>query len=169
MKKLLPLIFLFSYIAAYSQGQSKPQKAFGVGLDIAFPTNSIYNVGFGGSGKAEVPIIGNVSLTATAGFTSFYYKSSFLGNTKTQAPSGFLPLKAGAKYYISEGFYLEGELGTAIETNYSKNKLFAFSFSPGFIIPTGKHTGIDVGLRYENWGSGRVRQTGIRVAYRLGW
>ncbi len=167
MKKLLPILFLFLYSVAY--GQTSPKKAFSAGLDLAIPTNSIYNIGFGGSGKAEVPIAGAASLTVTAGYTSLYFKSSLIGNTKSQDAAGFVPLKAGVKYYLSDGFYLEGEAGTAIETNYNKDKLFAFALGPGFILNTGKNSAIDLGFRYENWGSGRIRQTGIRVAYRFDW
>jgi hypothetical protein len=167
MKRLLFFFFLLSSTIAFSQ--NAPKMAFSVGLDLAIPTNSIYNIGFGGSGKAEVPIAGPVSLTVTAGYTSLYFKKSLIGSTQSQDPSGFVPLKAGIKYYISEGFYLEGEAGTAMETNYNKNKLFAFAIGPGFLLPINKYSAIDLGFRYENWGSGRIRQTGIRVAYRIGW
>ncbi|MEO7212866.1 hypothetical protein [Mucilaginibacter sp.] len=167
MKKLLPLLFLFLYCVAH--GQTSPKKAFSAGLDLAIPTNSIYSIGFGGSGKAEVPIAGPVSLTVTAGYTSLYFKRSLIGSNKSQDPSGFVPLKAGVKYYLSDGFYVEGELGTAIETNYNKDKLFAFAIGPGFLLPLNKSSAIDLGFRYENWGSGRIRQTGIRVAYRFDW
>lgn len=169
MKKFLPLLFLFFYVAAHSQTQTSPQKAFSIGLDLAIPTNSIYSIGFGGSGKAEVPIAGAASLTFTAGYTSLYFKSSLLGSAQSQQPSGFVPLKAGVKYYLSEGFYIEGEAGTSIETNYTKNKLFAFAVAPGFLLPINKNSAVDLGFRYENWGNGRVRQTGIRAAYRISW
>lgn len=167
MKKLLPLFLLFLYTAAHSQ--NAPKKAFSAGLDLGIPTNSIYNIGFGGSGKAEVPIAGPVSLTVSAGFTSLYYKSALIGSNRSQDPATFVPLKAGVKYYLSEGFYIEGEAGTAIATNYGKEKLFAFALGAGFIIDLGKNDAIDLGFRYENWGSGRIRQTGIRVAYRFSW
>ena len=167
MKKLLPLLLLFTYSLAH--GQFAPKKAFSVGLDLAIPTNSIYSVGFGGSGKAEVPVAGAASITVTAGFTSLYYKSSVFGNTKSAAPATFIPLKAGVKYYLGEAFYIEGEAGNAIATNYGKDKLFAFALGPGFLANAGKNSAIDIGFRYENWGSGRIRQTGIRVAYRFAW
>ncbi|MBK0378386.1 hypothetical protein [Mucilaginibacter segetis] len=167
MKKFILLAFLFASFIA--KAQVAPQKAFSVGLDLGFPSNSIYNVAFGGYGKAEVPIANSLSLSVTAGYTSVYFKSSLIGSSSSQDPIGIVPLKAGAKYFFSPGFYAEGELGTAIETNYDKDKLFAYSIGPGFIIPTGKHTGVDFGFRYENWGSGRIRLTAFRVAYRLGW
>jgi opacity protein-like surface antigen len=167
MKKLLPILFLFLYTMAH--GQSAPKSAFSAGLDLAIPTNSIYSVGLGASGKAEIPITSAASITVTAGYTSLYYKKSQIGSSRSQDAAGFVPLKAGVKYYLSEGFFIEGELGTAMETNYSKNKLFAFALGPGFLLPVSKNTAIELGFRYENWGSGRVRQTGIRVAYHFTW
>ncbi|OOQ60981.1 outer membrane beta-barrel protein [Mucilaginibacter pedocola] len=167
MKKLLPIFFLFIYAAA--SAQNAPKKAFSVGLDLGIPTNSIYSIGFGGSGKAEVPIAGAASITVTAGFTSLYYKSSVFGNTQSADAATFIPLKAGVKYYLGDAFYIEGEAGTAIATNYEKDKLFAFALGPGFLIEISKNTAIDLGFRYENWGSGRIRQTGIRAAYRFAW
>ncbi|AMR31990.1 hypothetical protein A0256_11425 [Mucilaginibacter sp. PAMC 26640] len=166
MKLFLLLIFIAC--CGYAHGQTSG-KGFGVGLDLGIPSNSIYNIGFGGSGKAEVPLISSLSLSVTAGYTNFYYKGGLIGNNKTQDAAGFVPLKAGVKYYAGEGFYIEGETGVALATNYTKNTLFAFSLGPGFFIATGKQTGVDVGLRYENWGSGRLQQTAIRAAYRFNW
>jgi hypothetical protein len=168
MKKLLPLLFILIGAAAHAQTQNTA-KAFSVGLELGVPTNSIYNVGFGGSGKAEVPITPNLSLSVTAGYINFYYKRSLVGNSQSQDPAGYVPIKAGAKYFLGQYVYVEGEAGTAIETNYSKRNLFAFALGPGFVISTGKHTAVDFGFRYENWGNGRLRQTALRVAYRLGW
>jgi hypothetical protein len=167
MKKVLTALFLMAGMLAHAQ--TTPTKTFSAGLELGAPTNSIYNIGFGGSGKVEIPLIAPLSLSITAGYTSFYYKSSLVGNNTSQPAAGFVPLKAGAKFYFGPGIYMEAEGGTAIETNYSKEKLFAYAVGPGFIIPTGKHTGIDLGFRYENWGGGRLRQTGIRAAYRIGW
>lgn len=167
MKKLLPLLLMIFAINAYAQ--TEPTKTFSAGLELGVPTNSIYNIGFGGSGKIEIPIVTPLTLSVTAGYTSFYYKNSLVGSNTSQPAAGFVPLKAGAKFYFGPGIYMEAEGGTVIETNYSKDQLFAYAVGPGFIIPTGKHTGVDLGFRYENWGGGRLRQTGIRVAYRIGW
>lgn len=168
MKKLLPLLFVLMYTMARGQAVTTTT-AFSAGLELGIPTNSIYNIGFGGSGKVEVPLTTALSLSATAGFTNFYRKSALIGSNKSQPASSYVTLKAGLKYYLGEAFYIEGEAGNVVETNYSKNNLFAFALGPGFLISTGKHTAVDFNFRYENWGRGRLRQTGIRVAYRLGW
>ncbi|WP_374950285.1 hypothetical protein [Mucilaginibacter sp.] len=167
MKKFTFIVFIL--LALKAGAQTTPTKTFSVGLELGLPTNSIYNIGLGGSGKMELPIVAPVALTFTAGYTSFYYKSALIGSNASQSPAGFVPLKAGGKFYFSPGIYIEADAGTVIETNYNKNKLFVFDAGPGFVFATGKHSGIDFGIRYENWGGGRLRQTALRVAYRLGW
>ena len=167
MKRLLPLLFTVIMVNAYAQ--TTPTKAFSAGLELGIPTTSVYTVGFGGSGKAEVPLFNALSLSVTAGYTSFYYKSAPIGSAGSPDPAGFVPLKAGAKFFFGPGVYAEGELGTVLQTNYGKDSMFAYSIGPGLIFPTGNHTGIEVSFRYENWGGGLLRQTAIRAAYRLGW
>jgi len=166
MKRILFALLIFT--GAMAHAQTKATKAFGVGLELGAPTNSIYTIGFGGSGKAEVPLADALSFTVTAGYTSFYYKSALIGSSTSPDPAGYLPLKGGIKYFFSEGVYAEGEAGNVFETNYGKGNMFVFAIGPGFTIPTGKHAGVDVGFRYENWGGGRLKQTGIKVAYRFG-
>ncbi|MBB5397567.1 outer membrane beta-barrel protein [Mucilaginibacter sp. AK015] len=166
MKKLLSTLLILFSCSAYAQ---TPVRAFGAGLELGVPANSVFAIGFGGSGKAEVPLVSALSLSVTGGFTSFHYKSALIGSSTTQPAVNYIPVKAGVKYYFSPGFYAEGEAGNAFQTNYTKENLFIIAVGPGFIVSTGEHSGIDFGFRYENWGSGRLRQTAIRVAYRFGW
>ncbi|TSD66057.1 porin family protein [Inquilinus sp. KBS0705] len=166
-KIILPVSLVL--FAACANAQTTVQKAFGVGLELGAPSNSIYTIGFGGSGKAEMPLSSSISLTFTAGYTSFYYKNTLIGSASKQTPGGFIPLKAGLKYFFSQGVYVEAEGGDVIETNYDKHNLFTYAVGPGFVIPAGKNAGIDLGFRYESWGRNRLKQTGIRAAYRFGW
>jgi hypothetical protein len=169
MKKLLLIILAFSALQAQAQSVQLT-KGFSVGAELGIPTQSIFNIGFGGSGKAEVPIVSPVSLTVTAGYTSFYYKSALIGGgNRFPDPAGFVPLKGGAKVYLSQVFYVEAEGGAILETNHAKNTLSAFAIGPGFLIPLkSENRSIDFSLRYERW-SNNLTQTGLRVAYRLGW
>lgn len=177
MKKTLLIVWfasLFS-IPVYAQNTRsfETKKAFSVGLELGIPTNSIYSIGLGGSGKIELPVFATLSFTATAGYTNMYFKNSSAGSNGSRKPDGFAPLKAGAKYYFSPGFYGEGELGAAIRTNHGSGSYFAYAPGIGFIFPMNQHGAIDVGLRFEKWSSNHgysaLSQTGIRVAYRLGW
>jgi hypothetical protein len=168
MKKLLLFILTIYSISAKAQVTTTTTKAVSLGFELAAPSNSVYNIGTGASVKFELPVVSPVSFTLTGGFTAMYYKSNLFNSSRTPGAAGFLPLKAGIKYYLGQNFYAEGEAGTAIETNYDKHDSFAFSIGPGFIIPmNNEKQGVDIGFRYESW-SNQLRQTGIRVAYRFG-
>jgi hypothetical protein len=168
MKKLILLLLIIYSIPSYAQITTPTTTAISLGFELAAPSNSVYTIGTGVSAKFELPVVSPLSLTLTGGFTAMYYKSNLFNSSRTPGAAGFLPLKAGLKYYFSKNFYAEGEAGTAIETNYDKRDAFAFSIGPGFIIPlTNEKQGIDISFRYESW-SNQLRQTGIRIAYRFG-
>lgn len=172
-KKVLKSSCLFVLLiccSAFVKAQDEPlKKAFGIGAELGIPNVSVYNIGLTVSGKGEFPVSGKVAITATAAYSIFFYKSNLFGNSKTPDAARFIPLKAGVKYYLNPGIYFEGELGTAIETNYLRRDLFAFSLGPGFIIPIKGKYGVDFGLRYEKWSNHQVQQTAIKIAHRFSW
>jgi hypothetical protein len=169
MKRLILLLLAFYSIKLHAQSTAEVNKAISTGFELAAPSGGVYNIGLGASAKLEVPIVAPVSFTLTGGFTSMFYKSNLFDASRTPGAAVFIPLKAGVKYYFAKSIYAEGEAGTAIETNYGKQRSFAFSIGPGFIVPLrNDKTGIDIGFRYESWAN-QLRQTGIRVAYRFGW
>jgi hypothetical protein len=163
-------ICFFQFAQAQDQFDDRNPIAISAGFELGLPAQSIYSVALGGSLKVEVPVAHKFSLTATGGITSLDYKSGAEHALGTPGSDTFIPLKGGVKYYAAPGFYLEGELGTAIETAHYKQDLFAYSIGPGFVIPVnhGK-SGVDIGFRYESWSKSVLRETGLRVAYRFGW
>ena len=165
MKKLVILLLLFSFFKA--SAQTTITKAFSAGFELGIPANGVFNIGTAASAKFELPIASPVSLSLTGGITSMFYKSNLFNSSRTPGAVLFIPLKAGVRYFFNRGVYAEGEAGTAIETNYSKQSVFAFSIGPGFIAPIGEKNGIDIGFRYEDWAN-QVRQTAIHIAYRFG-
>jgi hypothetical protein len=165
MKKLVILLLLFCCFKV--SAQTVIIKAFSAGFELGISANSIFNIGTGASAKFELPIASPVSLSLTGGITSMFYKSNLFYSSRTPGAAVFIPLKAGARYFFNRGVYAEGEAGTAIETNYSKQSVFAFSVGPGFIAPVGEKNGIDISFRYEDWAN-QVRQTTIHIAYRFG-
>jgi len=169
MKRLILITFIFFALHASAQYNTPISKAFSAGFELGIPANGIYTIGLGLSGKVEIPVASKICITITAGYTTFFYKSNLYNSSLTPSPAGYVPLKAGMKYYFDQQLYIEGEVGTAIETNYLKQDLFAFSIGPGFIVPLNDKHNIDIGLRYENWSDHQVKQTAIRFAYRLGW
>lgn len=167
---LLFCICLFQFAQAQNETSGRNDFAVSAGFELGLPAQSIYSVGLGGSLKLEVPVAHKFSVSATGGFTTMTYKSTFSRAFGSPGSDTYVPLKGGVKYYASQGFYLEGELGTTLETSHDSRSLFAWSLGPGFVIPVNHDkSGVDLGFRYESWGGSQVRQTGVRVAYRFGW
>ena len=165
MKKILFFILLVTAFHIKAWSQDGPHHfAVSLGPELGFPSHSIYTIGGGGSLKAEATVSTRVSITATAGYSSFGYKN--IGGTRQS--TNFIPLKAGLRYK-GAGAYLEGELGEAIKTGAGKQNLFAYSVGPGFLFNLNDTESVDLGFRYENWSQNTLQQIAIRVAFRLGW
>lgn len=169
MKRLLLLLVLLSGAFATANAQENSRTAFSIGPELNFPSNSVYTIGYGASAKIELPIVNRIGLSLTGGYTSMHYKSALINAFGPQAPSEFVPLKAGIQYIAGGGLYLEGEMGDVIETTGNKANLFTFSIGPGFLFRLTPKQAIELGFRYEKWSKNVLTQTGIRVAYRLGW
>ena len=171
MKKygLLLLVSLFTITAL--KAQERTTKALSIGPELNLLQRSAYNVGYGVSGKFELPVSATINVVLTAGVNQFHRKNFLIGSA-SQGNDTFIPLKAGIKYYFDPRFYTEAELGSVIDHNdgYNQN-LFAYSLGTGFLIPINKSSNnmIDLGLRFEDWAKNRAQQFGIRVAYRFGW
>jgi len=171
MKKLLLTFTVLSLIAVSTYAQapdsaSKRGVAFSVGLEAGFPVGDISNIyGFvlGGSVKLELPTAPQAFFTLSAGYNSFMVKGlvkDALGISST----GFIPLKAGLKYYASQGFYLEGAAGIVFSTESGGGH--AFAFSPGLGYTLGN--GLELGIKYEGWSNeGTTGQIAARIAYRF--
>lgn len=173
MKKLILSLLLAAGICLGVKAQEFPRTAFSIGPELGLPSNSAYSIGYGASAKIEFPVAGKFGLSLTGGYSRFHYKSSLIGAFGAQAPSSFVPLKAGVRYGTGGGLYLEAEGGDIIETtssftNPSRN-LFGFSAGPGFLLRISEKQCIDLGFRYEQWSKNVLRQTAVRVAYRIGW
>lgn len=145
---------------------------FSFGLDGGVTLNHVRGNStgmWGASVKYELPIAINTMFTISAGYTYLQYSSfekEFLkadGNHSSGA--SFIPVKVGIKYYVSHGFFLEGQAGVAIAAK-SPNYKTSFAWSPGVGYTFGN--GIEVGARFENWSnSGALNQASMRLAYRF--
>ena len=181
MKKLSVLILLLICVTLGAKAQlledmfhDKGHKvAVSLGPELVFPSRSVYSIGYGASAKVEIPIKGNFNLTVTAGYSVFKYKSGLIGAFGPQEPAHFIPLKAGTRIALGTGFFFEGEVGNVFSTNKvngasSTQNFFTYSLGPAFLIKLSDKQNIDVGVRYESWSKSTMRQTAIRVAYRIG-
>lgn len=139
----------------------------GIGVEGAIPTgnlSSFSNFSLGGTARLQYDTKSDISLILTSGYYNVFAKSYTVGTTTIKPDAaGIVPVKAGIKVFAGSNIYFTGELGAGFETNYAKNTKFIAS--PG--IGYANASGIDIGLRYENF-SGQGDNYGmaaLRVAY----
>lgn len=167
------LLLLGSHVNAQSVTPGKLR--FGIGVDGLMPVgNSTQTVdfGLGITPRLQYGLSDKVALTFTSGIYHFFPKTvtyppsgAFPGFTK-QYKSDIIPVKVGAKVFVSNNIYLSGEVGAAFEIT-AENRYVHFLASPGIGYAT-KHW--DIAARYENFsGNGYTDGfVGVRAAYGLG-
>jgi hypothetical protein len=130
----------------------------GFGLSVGIPTNDAYNIAVGGDLRLQKDFYSNISGILSLGYTNFSVKDDLGGGS-----IGYVPLKAGIKFFPTERFYFSGEVGAAFGTDEGQGT--AFVYAPG--IGIGFNKGIDLGLRYEGFSQngGNLGQVALRVAY----
>ena len=170
MKKFLLALVLLSGAAFSSFAQSSSSTGkFSIGLEAGLPIGDIKDAGgklfIGGSLKYDQPIGSYTFITLSAGYSTFRGKSGIRS-------FGFVPVKAGIKYFFTEGFFGEGQIGAAFSTQGGAgggNAIgggTAIAYAPGFGYNF--NTNIEVGVRYEAWyKDGTISQIGLRTAYKF--
>lgn len=124
--------------------------------------SNVYNLFIGGSLKYEIPLSSTTYVTLSAGYTDLLIKDEFkhLGFVTN---TGAIPLKGGIKYYVDNGFFIEGQVGAAFITG-GGSTLIAYSPGVGYSFDGG----FEAGVRYEGWAQeGSIGQVGLRLAYRF--
>ncbi|SHF20253.1 outer membrane beta-barrel protein [Pedobacter caeni] len=174
MKKLFLLtaiagIFAFTNASAQKDAAMNGPK-LGIGAEFALPIGDFadgWKLGFGGSLLYQHPVAPNLNLTANAGYISFKSKEiPFIGGTVNM---GYVPVKVGARYFLAENFYINGELGAAFGTKKGSSTMFAYSPGVGVEFPVADKSSIDLGARYEGWSNdGSLSFIGIRAAFNFG-
>lgn len=171
MKKLFLLtaivgIFAFTNASAQKDAAMNGPK-LGIGAEFALPIGNFGDatkIGFGGSLLYQHPVAPNLNLTANAGYLSFKNKDIVGGGT-----FGVIPVKVGARYFVAENFYVNGELGAAFGTEKGSSTMFAYSPGVGVEFPVADKSSIDLGARYEGWSkNGSLSFIGIRAAFNFG-
>lgn len=172
MKKVFLLtaiagLFAFSSVKAQKDVAMTGPK-LGIGAEFAFPTGTygdVYKLGYGGSLLYQHPVAANLNLTGSAGYLSFKAKDSFGGGSY-----GSIPVKAGARYFVAENFFIGGELGAAFSTESGGKTAFAYSPGIGIEFPVSDGGAIELGGRYEGWSASSTTRSfiGLRLAYNFG-
>lgn len=170
MRKILLVAALMVGVAFTSFAQksaSKDAGKFSVGLEAGLPigdASDFYSAVLGVSFKYEHPIATGTYVTISAGYNAFLTKSEFK-DAGAKSSYGFIPLKAGLKYYIQDGFFAEGQLGVVFSTESGGGSAFAYAPGIGYSFDGG----FEAGVRYEGWpkDGATTSQIGLRLAYRF--
>ena len=175
MKKVLLSLLMVAGLgyAVSAQTEGAVQK-LSIGAEFGLPTKSNSdNLIIGGSLQYEHPVAKALSLTGSAGYLS----NMLTGATKDAVKAlggrtsvGYVPLKAGAKYYFGGNFYAAGEAGAIFSTETGGGVHLALAPTLGASFSVADKSSLDFGLRYENW-SGNGNSSGfigLRAAYAFG-
>ena len=156
-KSIALLAFLvLSAISLSSNAQSlrSPGIRYSIGADGGLPVGNLsdsYKLSLGGSVQADIPIVSTkVYVTINAGYTNIFADE----NVSSLTPDiHLIPVKAGLKYFPVANFYLQGEAGVSFilnsDANGSKSAAFVYAPQVGYLIPLGKESNLDAGIRYE--------------------
>jgi hypothetical protein len=172
MKKILFATMVCLAAALTGSAQTKTETGkFSIGVEAGLPVgdaSDISNLAIGGSLKYEHPVAAKTFVSLSAGFTEFLYKGEFKDELNSigisKSGEGFIPVKAGIKYYFNGGLFGEGQIGAVFSTENGGGT--AFAYAPGIGYTFSK--GLEAGVRYEGWShNGTLSQLALRVAYRF--
>ncbi len=171
MKKIFFLIliaglFQFAIVKAQS-GSQIAEPRLGIGFDVGLPTGNFgdfANYGTGGSILYKHPISESLNITGNVGYIRFNGKET-IGTLKYR--QSFIPIKVGARYFITKNIYGTAELGSSIATANGSGASFIYTPGLGFEIPVSNTGSLDIGARYESWtkNTGTLSFVGLRAGY----
>ncbi len=169
MKKI-PLFLLMAFCASSALlAQNQPAFKFSVGPELGFATGTFatsHSVGIGASVQAEISIQEHLFGTATFGIISYAGKS--YGSGLKYAGQTIIPLRIGAKYFLSGGVYCALQAGVGFLNKLNNEGGTAFSYSPqvGYEFNTKKGKAVDATFKYEGYSkNGTKGALGFRLAY----
>nr|WP_068887189.1 outer membrane beta-barrel protein [Pedobacter panaciterrae] len=171
MKKIFFLTVvtsLFLFINANAQSSSQiAEPRLGIGFDLGLPIGNFgdfANYGTGGSLLYQHPVSKSLNITGNVGYIRFNGKET-IGTLKYR--QSFIPIKAGARYFITENIYGTAEVGAAIATANGSGVSFIYTPGLGVEIPVSRTGSLDIGARYEGWAknTGTLSFIGLRVGY----
>ncbi len=151
---------LFLSVSTISKAQTKTEPfRLGVGLNVGAATTDGYNVTLGGDLKLQKDITNVISGSLATGYTNFFANKN---NGYTES-YGFVPLKAGIKFFPTKGIYLGAEAGAAFGTKEGSGTSFLYAPAVGITF----NTNYDFSARYEalNQKNGTIGQVALRLAY----
>ncbi|MGC4102715.1 hypothetical protein [Ferruginibacter sp.] len=155
---------------AFAQKDNGTKFHFSVGPEVGFAVggfNDTHSVGIGATIAAGFNIAPSTDFTINSGLLSYAGRSVSSGiKYKSQV---IVPLKAGLKYFLSEGFYAEGQVGAGFLSNYGTGVAFAYSPVLGYEFSTKSGKAVDAAFKYDGYSKngGSIGAINFRLAYRF--
>lgn len=151
-------ITLIQFSGAFAQTNNTDHPTrLSAALSIGVPTKSYMgDIVIAPDLRLQHDLADRTSLTLTTG----YY--GFVGGPDGNPQSDLIPLKAGAKFFFGNTFYVQPEVGAAFGTRSGASTAFVWAPSLGYA--TNKW---DVALRYESfeYDAGSNGMVALRLAY----
>lgn len=131
---------LIQFTSAFAQDNGHATR-LGIGVGIGVPTKSYMgDIVLAPDLRLQHDLGERTSLTLTTG----YY--GFIGGPEGNPQSDLIPLKAGAKFFFGDTFYIQPEAGAAFGTRDGAGTAFAWAPSLGYA-----NNKWDIALRYEGF------------------
>lgn len=159
MKKI---VFSLVFVLVISLVNAQSDWRMGVAALPGVASSGGYGFVFGADVRLQKQIEPKTHFILTTGVTHFFKKNNVTG-------AGYIPLKAGAKYFLEDHFYAAGEIGIGFGTVKNSGRSFIWSPSVGLSFKT-----VDISVKYEDapnftFANGvankYMRQFALRVAY----
>jgi len=171
MKKIffstvLAVLFLFANARAQSSAQVAEPR-LGIGFDLGLPIGDFgdfANYGLGASILYQHPVSTSLNITGNVGYIRFNGQQT-IGALKYR--QSFIPIKVGARYFLTQNLYGTAEVGSSIATANGSGASFIYTPGLGVEIPVSTTGSLDIGARYEGWvkNTGTLSFIGIRAGY----
>lgn len=151
-------VTLITFTGAFAQNSNNGHATrLSAALGIGVPTESYMgDIVIAPDLRLQHDLGERTSLTLTTG----YY--GFVGGPDGNTQSDLIPLKAGAKFFFGNTFYVQPEVGAAFGTRSGAGTAFAWAPSLGYA-----NNKWDIALRYEGfeYDAGSNGMVAVRLAY----
>ncbi|MBL0356854.1 MAG: hypothetical protein IPP72_08150 [Chitinophagaceae bacterium] len=165
MKKVILLTTISLCVAAIRFAQDKGFK-FSVGPELALPIGDFSNgwsFGIGATAQVEKSLQDKLYGTATGGIV--FYNGKSVGGGLKNAGISIIPIRVGAKYFLSGGIYGAMQVGLGF-INKGIGTAFAYSPQVGYEFQTKSGKAVDATFKYDGYSkNGTLSEIAFRLAY----
>jgi hypothetical protein len=165
MKKVILLTSISLCVSAIIFAQDKGLK-FSVGPELALPIGNFSNgwsFGIGATAQIEKSLQDKLYGTATGGIV--FYNGKSVGNGLKNEGIAIIPLRVGAKYFLSGGIYGAMQVGLGF-INKGIGTAFAYSPQVGYEFQTKSGKAVDATFKYDGYSkNGTLGEIAFRLAY----